>query len=94
VESQQVIHGDPFLQGLHRVRVFDSAQEMATKKNKPWQYMMFRTMSENPLSVSKWEHPGIEEKRIMRTVDRWLEQNMDTLLDSYIKAEVDKLGDL
>lgn len=92
VESQHVFHDDPFLQGLQRVRVFDSAKEMATNKSKPWQYMMFRTMSENPLSVSQWQHPGIEEKRIMREVDRWLEANLETMMDSFISQEIYKIS--
>ena len=33
--------------------------------------MMFRTISNNPFAKSKWEHPGIESRKLFPKVSHW-----------------------
>ena len=94
VESQQVLTSDPMMKGLYRTRQFDSPEAYHSGKKKPdWQHVMFRTMSENPLSRSKFEHPGIKPANIMRAVNNWLAQNLGPLLESFVEAEVNSVND-
>lgn len=89
VESQQVLTDDPVLKGFYRTRMFeDSSTYHSNKKSAKWQYVLFRTMSENPASLSQWEHPGIKPAHILRAVERWLDQSLEPLLESFIEAEI------
>lgn len=88
VETQQVLTTDPMLRGFYRTRMFEDAGAYHTAKGRQWQHVLFRTMSENPASLSQWEHPGIKPANILRAVDRWLDQNLEPLLESFLEAEV------
>lgn len=91
VESQQVLTNDPDMQGLYRTRSFDSAADMGQKRP-TWNLIMFRTMSENPNSKSKWEHPGIKPANILQETEQWLLANGEQMLDTFIQNEVNKVG--
>jgi hypothetical protein len=94
VQSQQVMTSDPDVQGLYRVRQFSSSEEFHTGKRKPqWKLVMFRTMSEKPFG-SSWEHPGIKPANIFKETDKWLKANVETMLDTFLSNEVEKLGSL
>lgn len=97
-ETQQIIHNDPMIQGLYRTRMYDSPQEYYSGKKKPtWQYVLFRTISENPTAKSKWQHPGIQPVHIFRETERWLEQAVEPMVEHFIeveiKARLSKLGE-
>jgi hypothetical protein len=93
IESQKILTDDPMLQGFYRTRRFDSPEAYHGKARPPWQHVLFRTMSENPLSASQWNHPGIQPAHILRAVDRWLNQNLSNLLDSFIDAEINAINE-
>lgn len=94
VESQQILTSDPMIKGLYRTRQFESAEAYHSGRKKPaWQHVMFRTMSENPMSLSKWEHPGIKPANILRAVNTWLDLNLEPLLESFVAAEVKAVKD-
>ena len=56
------------------------------------EYILFRTMSEKPGAIGKWQHPGIKPAHIFRETEKWLENNIDNLLDSMIEMELEKAG--
>jgi hypothetical protein len=92
-ESQKVIHTDPSLQGFYRTRQFDSADDFYSGKKKPkWEYVLFRTMSENPLSQSAWNHPGIKPVHIFRDTERWLEQSVGHLFEDFVQSELESFN--
>jgi hypothetical protein len=72
--------------GLYRVRRFAS---MADYKGggyaRATQYVMFRTVSENPAAVGKWDHPGIRGVHIFQQVDAWA----DTILPHIVEKMID-----
>jgi hypothetical protein len=91
IESQKILTDDPQLQGFYRSRLFDSATEFYSGKRKPqWSYVLFRTVSENPMSKTgaTWEHPGIKPVNIMRSTAAWIDQAMPKLLESFIEIEL------
>lgn len=90
-ESQKITTDDPALQGFYRTRMHENAQAAYSKKSKgTWQYVLFRTISENPKSKTgaTWQHPGIKPVNIMRSTEAWIEQSLPALLDSFIETEV------
>lgn len=95
VETQKILTNDKAMGGLYRTRSHKSAEAFHSGKSKPtWQYIMFRTVSENPISKTgaKWDHPGIKPVHIFRSTEQWLNNTIDSLLDSFIKSELDKIG--
>lgn len=91
-ESQKLMTTDPMLQGFYRTRVHESVEAVYSGKSKPkWEFVMFRTMSENPLSRSKWDHPGIQGNYILKSTERWLINSIDDIVDEFIKAEIDAM---
>jgi len=92
-ETQKVMTHDPMLQGFYRTRRFDTAEDYYGGKKKPtWQFVLFRTMSENPKSKSNWDHPGIQPAHIFRDTEKWLHQAVGQLLSDFIQSEVDTLN--
>lgn len=93
-ESQKIVTDDPQLQGFYRTRMFENANDYYSKKSKPqWEYVLFRTVSENPESKTgaTWQHPGIKPVNIMRSTETWIEQTFPHLLDSFVEAEIKAL---
>ena len=94
VESQQIISSDPDLAGLYRVRQYANAEEFHSKAGKrKWNLVMFRTVSENPLSKAIWDHPGIKPANIFKETENWLKSNIDDMLDQFIENEISKLDE-
>lgn len=95
VQSQQVITADPTMKGLYRTRMFDTAEEFhSAKKKGGWQFVLFRTISENPVSKTgaTWKHPGIKPVNILKKTERWLNDSAGELLSGLIEAEVETLN--
>ncbi|MEM4380555.1 MAG: hypothetical protein QXL01_07745 [Thermoplasmatales archaeon] len=91
VQMQQVLSDDVDLSGFYRYRQFESAEAFHSGKKPQWQYVLFKAMSENPESKSKWEHPGIQPVHIFRDTERFLLENMPKMLDGLLEAEIQKL---
>lgn len=88
IEYQQLQTDDEVLKGFYRTRQYKDKESV--KKSKPkWGYIMFRTVSEKS-DPNSWQHPGIEKHNILRSVEQWLHESVDTLLDNFIKSELDK----
>jgi hypothetical protein len=87
-ETQKIINGDPMLQGFYRTRKFDSIEEFHSGKKPKWQFVLFRTMSENPQSMSKWDHPGIQPVHILKDTEMWLAKEVPNLLDYFLEEEI------
>lgn len=85
---------DPLLKGFYRMRSYDSFDDFHRNKNsrKPWQYVLFRTMSENPMQRSQWKHPGIKPVHIFRDTERWLEEAVPALAESVYGAEIEAVN--
>lgn len=99
VETQEIMHDDPVIQGLYRTR-----EHKAIGKNLPldiskskgkWSHILFRTISENPESMTgaTWEHPGIEPKHFLRKTKQWLESEIEGMLAGAIEAELNSMKD-
>jgi hypothetical protein len=88
-ETQAVVSADPALQGMYRTRQFESSEDYHSGNKKPkWEFILFRTISENPMAQGKWQHPGIKPVHILKDTERWLESSVETLLDGFIEAEI------
>jgi hypothetical protein len=98
VQTQQINTGmDKDISGLYRTRVFANSEEFyqkqANKKGMPkWSLVMFRTMSENPLT-KHWIHPGITGINLLQSTNQnFVPGMMQRLLDENIKAEMRAIG--
>jgi len=94
VETQQIQNTDEKMGGLYRTRKHKSAEAFHSGKSRPkWQFVMFRTVSDNPVSKTgaKWDHPGIKPVNIFRSTEQWLNQAVDTMMGSFIQSELDKV---
>lgn len=91
--AQEVLTNDPDMGGLYRIQHYADAASFHGKK-RPFKtdMILFRTMSDNPNSRSKWEHPGIKPAHIFRNTEQWLEQNIDQILNNIIDLELQKAG--
>lgn len=88
-EIQEVNPGGD-LGGLYRIRQFESAQSYIEKKQKPtWQYVLFRTVSENPESKTgaTWQHPGIKAQKLFPEAEKWAVQTLPAILETFIEQE-------
>lgn len=89
-EVQQVYSADPLLRGFYRTRIYDDTKEIQGSKKK-WNFVMFRIMSENPASTSKWEHPGIKPAFIFKETERWLNNNVEDMFNEFLEEELNIL---
>lgn len=88
-ERQEVLTNDPMVKGLYRTRQYENSSQFFSGAKKPnWQYVLFRTISDNPLSKASWQHPGIQPANIFRDTEQWLNSNAETLLNSFIEDEL------
>jgi hypothetical protein len=88
-ERQEVLTNDPLVKGLYRTRQWESAKQLFSGGMKPaWQYVLFRTVSDNPLSKADWKHPGIQPVHIFRDTEQWLNSNAENLLVSFIEDQM------
>ena len=90
-EIQQVFSADPLLRGFYRTRIFDDATQIKNNKGKKWNFILFRIMSENPASNSKWEHPGIKPQFILKETERWLNNNLEDIFNEFLDEELNML---
>jgi hypothetical protein len=89
---QPVISGDPPVKGLYRMQNFDSPEAvMGKKKPRSTQFVMFRTISDNPASISEWQHPGLRPAKILDELQQWLEATVEPLLERMISDEIGKV---
>lgn len=92
-ETQEVLTPDPLLKGLYRSRQYESSEDYHSGTKRPkWEFILFRTVSENPESKGKWQHPGIKPVHILKDTERWLQGNVETLLNGFIEAEMETLN--
>ena len=96
VQSQRIDTADPDISGLYRTRIFSNSEEFyqkqASKKGMPqWHLVMFRTISENPLS-KHWIHPGITGINLLKQTESWTWGIVERLLDENIKQELRSIG--
>lgn len=87
-EYQKLQTFDKSMSGFYRTRTYKSEKDIKTTKPK-WDYVMFRTVSSKSRPGS-WQHPGIEQKRVLREIEQWLNQSVDILLENFIQSELDK----
>ncbi len=70
-KMEQLSTTEPELKGLYKVQGFKSKDALNEGQASYTQYMMFRTISNNPFAKSKWEHPGIESRKLFPKVNHW-----------------------
>lgn len=95
VEQQKLlIESDPALKGFYRMRSYTDFNDYHANKGKrkSWQYVLFRTMTNNPEARSKWEHPGIKPAHIFRDTERWLTESIPAIAESIYGAEIEALN--
>lgn len=92
VSTQPVVSGNPALPGLYRVQTFDSMDSVAAKKRPvKSQYILFRTISENPAKAQGWQHPGIAPGKMLTELELWLGATAESLLAKMIEEEIQKV---
>lgn len=80
--------------GLYRVRRFANMEEFKGRgPARATQYVLLRTVSDNPLARGKWDHPGIKAARIFPEVERWAESILPDILEKMIDDTVQKYVD-
>lgn len=83
----------PETKGLYRIRKFRNAEAFQNKDSPvSSQFVLFRTVSENPLSKSAngWVHPGIQRRGLFPTVEAWANSLLPSILESIVETEVKK----
>ena len=97
VQTQQIETGnDKDISGLYRTRVFANSEEFYQKQSSKtgmpkWHLLMFRTISENPLS-KHWVHPGITGVNLLKQTENWTYGIIERLLEENIKQEMQNIG--
>ncbi len=83
---------DPDISGLYKIDKFrDVAHMQSGKRSSKTNYMMFRTMTDNPKGgIGKWEHPGIEARHIFPQLQQWFETTGEKWLNELIEKELEK----
>lgn len=95
VNMERLVTNDPQMQGLYRVRRFKSVADAA--KNRDFmssQYILFRTVSENPATLVRrgrqtWQHPGIQPANIFDAVQTWVDSNLPDLVNATVKQHIE-----
>lgn len=87
---ERLLTADPALKGMIRTSSFGSPDDLAAgKRPRNMQYTLFRTMSNNPTSLSQWIHPGIKPRKLFPKVQGWAESTLTDLLVDIIKTEME-----
>jgi hypothetical protein len=85
IEYSEVVSGDPLLKGLYATRVHNSFQDFFSGKSKPqWNFMLLRTVSDNPESIAKWEHPGIKAANILPSMKVWMDTELPNIFNEML----------
>lgn len=71
----------PYLRNLTRIQQPISGRTPGGKQRGQAQLMTWRVMSEKS-PASSWIHPGITAANLMPEVERWIDQELDTLIES------------
>lgn len=91
-ERQKVLTDDPQLQGFYRARFFPNQEALQSNSKPKWNFILFRTVSDNPDALSRWEHPGLFPRNILKETERWLNKNIDKIFSEMIQTELDMLN--
>jgi hypothetical protein len=95
VNMEKLVTSDPKLQGLYRVRKFKSMQDASRNKDfLSSQFVMFKTISNNPASLAKggqpsWQHPGITGVNIFDSVQSWIDSTLPDLFNTTVKQHLE-----
>jgi hypothetical protein len=76
--------------GLYKVETFKDSAHAASGSppSKKPQYLMFRTITDNPAKSSGlWNHPGILPRDIFTKLDNSLQRDLSKYIDDIIEAE-------
>lgn len=87
---ERLLTSDPQLKGMIRTSRFGSLEDVAKgARPKNVQYTLFRTISQNPLSRSKWVHPGIKARRLFPRVQNFADSTLLDLMIDIIQNEME-----
>lgn len=87
---ERLITTDPALKGMIRTSNFGSSEDLyGAKRPRNMQYTLFRTISQNPTSLSQWIHPGIKPRQLFPKVQGWADSTLTDLLADIIKTEME-----
>lgn len=87
---EKLITADPALKGMIRTSSFKSMDDLSAGKSpRNMQYTLFRTISQNPTSLSQWIHPGVKPRKLFPKVQGWAESTLTDLLVDIIKTEME-----
>lgn len=91
--AESMITKDPDLLGLSRIRRYQNPEDVPKGKRPiSSQFILFRKISENPLSKSygRWRHPGIEGRGLFPIVETWANTTLIQIIEKIIIDSVDK----
>jgi hypothetical protein len=89
--TEAIQTADPAVRGLYRVRQYGSMDSYKMGgRPKSSQFVLFRTMSENPDSKSKWEHPGIQPANIFADVQGWVDAVLPDVINKIMDESISR----
>lgn len=83
-KMEQLVTADPQLKGMYKIQGFKDKNALQNNNPSYTQYLMFRTISNNPFAKSKWQHPGIEPKRLFPKVNYWADNMLKDIIGDII----------
>lgn len=87
-KMEELVTNDSELKGLYKVQGFKDKASLDANDPSSTQYMMFRTISNNPMSKSQWIHPGIQPKHLFPRVRGWADQTLANIMSDIITDHV------
>lgn len=87
-KMEQLVTSDPALKGMYRIQGYKNKEDFADNKPMFSQYMMFRTISNNPFSKSKWQHPGIQSRKLFPRVSHWANSALSDVMSDIISEHM------
>lgn len=87
--TEELNTADPQLKGIYRIRNFENMEAIGSQPRAS-QYIMFRTISQNPLSRSQWDHPGIQPRKLFPKVESWANMTLSSIMVDIISDEVNQ----
>lgn len=79
------------LSGFYKIKKYKTTEDFIKKKAGHTTNVLFRTMSNNPESQGKWQHPGLDAKKIFPESEILINNNVQNIFDQIINNELSKI---
>jgi hypothetical protein len=90
--SEKLLTDDPDVKGLYRVRKYGTPDAYKTgARPLSSQFVLFRTISNNPAAKGQWQHPGFRPLNIFQDVEAWSRSTLPDILSDIIDKAVQEM---